>query len=111
MSIAAAGQRTKWTFLERFREPAAASRAARKSILHPMIRAAPNPTRSNAKIVLRVQLGRPSAGDATKRAYDLGKQETSDVSRSILIVSSVLAALFLIGSPSLLGRTRTMTVT
>src|SRR5580704_1806814 len=76
MRIAAAGQRTKWTFLERRGEPPAARRAARKSILQPIISAAPNPTRSNAKIALRVQLGRPRAEHRSDAICRISQEET-----------------------------------
>ena len=76
MSIAPAGQKTRWTLLDHCRGPAAASRAARKSIHEPMIRAAPNPTRSNARIALRVQLGRPRAEQRSEAICRISQEDT-----------------------------------
>ena len=76
MSIAPAGQKTRWTFLDHCRGPAVASRAARKSIHEPIITAAPNPTRSNARIALRVQLGRLRAEQRSEAICKISQDET-----------------------------------
>ena len=76
ISAAATGQRARCTLLVRPRGLATASRAARKSILQPTIREAPNPTRSNARSAFRIQLGRPRAEHRSAAICRISHEET-----------------------------------